>query len=298
MIEQREYSYAELVAYLQNLAIKFPFLKLTQLGTSVAGHPIYSAQIGIDTKKVLYAGGFHGSERLTCLVLIMFLENLCETLADNTDFSLTNARSALFGKSVLAVPCVNPDGYEISLNGPATAGTYADSVRQILGNNEHKYWNANVRGVDINHNFDAGFEILKQLERQQGITGPAPRRYGGQAPESEPETKIMADLCRNNDILQLLAFHSQGEEIYWQYGEYTPEKSYRLARLFETASGYKMAAPSGTASHGGFKDWFIQAFNRPGFTLEIGKGENPLPPDQLYSIYARLYELFLLSFAL
>lgn len=298
MIEQREYPYSELVSYLRSLAKKYNFFSLTQQAQTLAGRPIYSVQIGTDTNKVLYAGGFHGSERLTVLVLIMFLEQLSEALVTNSDFSLTNARSAMFGKSVLCVPCVNPDGYEISRAGVETAGEYADKVAGILGNNEAKYWNANVNGVDINHNFDAGFELLKELERAQGITEPAPRKYGGENPESEIETQVMTRLCRENYINKALAFHSQGEEIYWKFGENTPENGYRLAQLFSTASGYAIAAPSGTASYGGFKDWFIQEYSRPGFTLEIGKGINPLNPDQLYSIYDKLYELFLLSFAL
>ena len=298
MIEQREYPYDELVAYMQALSRKYDFFKLTEQGTTKVGRPIYSVTIGRDTNNVFYAGGFHGSERLTTLVLIMFLEDLCESLQNNTVFSLTNARSALYGKTILCVPCVNPDGYEISRAGVETAGPYANEVRDILGNNEYKYWNANANGVDINHNFNAGFEMLKELERAQGITGPSARRYGGQVPESEIETQIITRLCRDNYCNKVLAIHSQGEVIYWQFGENTPENGYRLARLFATASGYSIASPSGTASYGGFKDWFIQDFGRPGFTLEIGKGTNPLPPTDLYSIYDKLYELFLLSFAL
>ena len=298
MIEQREYPYDELVSYLQSLSQKYNFFKLTQEGVTAVGRPIYSVRIGVDTNNVFYAGGFHGSERLTTLVLVMFLEQLCDALVNNLNFSLTNARTALYGKSILCVPCVNPDGYEISRGGVETAGVYADSVRTILGNNESKFWNANAKGIDINHNFNAGFDLLKELEIAQGITGPSPRRYGGQTPESEIETQVVTRLCRNNFCNKVLALHSQGEEIYWQFGENTPQDSFRLAQLFSTASGYKIASPSGTASYGGFKDWFIQDFGRPGFTLEIGKGENPLPPSDLYAIYDKLYELFLLSFAL
>ncbi len=35
--------------------------------------------------------------------------------------------------------------------------------------------------------------------------------------------------------------------------------------------------PSPGPSYGGYKDWFIQDFNRPGYTLELGEGQNPLP---------------------
>ena len=51
---------------------------------------------------------------------------------------------------------------------------------------------------------------------------------------------------------------------------------------------------AGLASHGGFKDWFISELRKPGFTMEIGKGENPLPVSQLYEIYSRIEEALVL----
>ena len=71
-----------------------------------------------------------------------------------------------------------------------------------------------------------------------------------------------------------------------------------MAKILADSCPYTLVTNAGLASHGGFKDWFIEDFGRPGFTLEIGKGENPLPPSDLYAIYDKLYELFLLSFAL
>ena len=51
----------------------------------------------------------------------------------------------------------------------------------------------------------------------------------------------------------------------------------------------------GTASHGGLKDWFIQETGRPGFTLEVGRGQNPLPIEQLPEIWRKLRETLMLS---
>lgn len=297
-IQQREYSYNEVVNIIYRLGEKYNFLDVFSIGKTVTGRPILATRIGVKDYSVLYAGGFHGSERLTVLLLLMFLEQFCAALSLDGNFSLSSARNALFGKSVIVVPCVNPDGYEISARGAETAGSLAESVSAVNGDNDIKYWNANARGVDINHNFNAGFDRIKEIEREQGINGPSPRRYGGQSPESEPETQALVKLVRDNYIAQVIAWHSQGEEIYWQFGDNTPEKSYRLAQLFSAASGYAVAAPAPYASFAGFKDWFIQDFGRPGFTLEIGRGENPLNPDTLYDIYNDLTELMLLSIAL
>ncbi len=86
-------------------------------------------------------------------------------------------------------------------------------------------WQANARGVDLNHNFDAGFELCKQAEQSAGILGPGPGKYGGERPESEPETRSICRFIRTQPVRQLYAFHSQGEEIYYQYGEHTPPRA-------------------------------------------------------------------------
>ena len=96
-------------------------------------------------------------------------------------------------------------------------------------------------------------------------------------PESEPETVALVNLTRSRRPRAVIALHSQGEEIFWEYGCKKPPESERLARIFAAASGYTLVENSGLASHGGYKDWFIECFDRPGFTVEIGKGENPLP---------------------
>lgn len=46
-----------------------------------------------------------------------------------------------------------------------------------------------------------------------------------------------------------------------------------------------MADTPYNSSFAGFKDWFIQNYNLPGYTIEAGLGENPLPISQFNQIY-------------
>jgi g-D-glutamyl-meso-diaminopimelate peptidase len=39
------------------------------------------------------------------------------------------------------------------------------------------------------------------------------------------------------------------------------------------------------SSFAGYKDWFIKMYRRPGYTIEVGRGENPLPIEQFPEIY-------------
>jgi len=47
-------------------------------------------------------------------------------------------------------------------------------------------------------------------------------------------------------------------------------------------------------SFDGCKDWFISKFNRPGFTIECGKGKNPLPLSDFVGIYNDIAEALIL----
>lgn len=121
------------------------------------------------------------------------------------------------------------------------------------------------------------------------------RNLSGPEAESEPETRALADLCRRHSFRHVVALHSQGEEIYWQYGEHTPPQSRMMARVLGSVSGYTVAQPAATVAHGGFKDWFIDCFHRPGFTIELGRGRNPLPVSDFEPLYERTREMLALS---
>ena len=243
---------------------------------------------------MLYAGAFHAQEWLTSLVLLRFVERLCQALDAGGDLAGMDCRKAFLGRGLVVIPCVNPDGVEIALTGAQAAGDLTDEVLRI-SSGDISSWNANARGVDINHNFDAGWHIVQQLERAMGIDGPAPRRYGGESPASEPETQAIVNLCGQVSFRSVLALHSQGEEIYWKYGEHTPHEAALMARVLAMASGYELKTPETISSHGGFKDWFIEKYCRPGFTVEMGKGQNPLPLTELDTIYDRLEEMLMLG---
>lgn len=290
--EEPDYDYMKHA--IAKLRGKFPFAQYRVCGRSLCSRAIFSLTLGDGKRPVVYAGGFHAQERLTILLLLRFFENLCTAIAKGSGLSSIPLNAALTGRSLVFLPCVNPDGVEIALHGVHTANDYAAVAAAASGGDLHN-WNANARGVDLNHNFDAGWDILQKMEREAGIDGPAPRRFGGACPESEPETRAVTTLCRTLDARSLFAFHSQGEEIYWQYGDSTPKRSAMMARILSASSGYTLVENDGLASHGGAKDWFIQTFSRPAFTVEIGKGENPLPLSDFDSIYDRLEEMLLLG---
>lgn len=274
-------------------------VRVFNIGKSLLSKPICAAAIGNVRHNfaTLFAGGFHGQEWLTTTLLIKLLDETAERLLSGEGYFGVDIKSALHERGIVVVPLVNPDGVEIAVRGPKAAGRYEKTVCEALKKYGGK-WQANAAGVDINHNFDAGFSKLKIIERENGIDSPRAGKYGGERPNSQPETRAMVNLCRAFWFRRAFAFHSQGEEIYYSYGEHTPAQSLLLCRLLCASCGYTPAKAESTAAHGGFKDYFINFYHRPAFTIEIGRGENPLPVTELEPIYARLSEMLLTAMIL
>ena len=269
-------------------------VKSLYIGETVLKRNIPAFSIGHSYGAILYVGGFHSQEWLTILTMYKFIEDILESLNENKNLAGIDIAQPLLSRGIIIVPCINIDGMELVANGFESAGCHKESVKAISDGNLN-CWNANIRGVDINHNFDAGYDLVKQMERESGIIGPAPRQYGGECAESEPETRALTELCLKYDVSRVVAFHSQGEEIFYYYGENTPVHSKTLADIFASSCGYEVLEPTGMASHGGFKDWFVEKMRKPGFTVEIGKGVNPLPVENFDKIYTKILEMMTLG---
>lgn len=280
--------YENIYRAVYDLKGRFDGLRAFPIGESARGRGIFALALGDLRGATLLVGGTHGSEWLTTLLLFRFCEDLLLAQEQGGVLGEIDITKALENHSLVIVPCLNPDGVQIAL------GKDQPPPKSAPGSP----WQANGNGVDLNHNFDAGWELLHKMEEQEGYIGPGPTRYGGKRPHSEPETRAIAGFCLACDFRRVYTFHSQGEEIYYEYGADTPNRSRLMAEVLAASCGYKVCRPEKIASHGGFKDWFIHTMHRPGFTIEIGRGKNPLPIEELEPIYARLLEMLLLTMLL
>ena len=100
------------------------------------------------------------------------------------------------------------------------------------------------------------------------------------------ETKALRDFTREISPDYTVSFHTKGEEIYWRF--YQSQEAVRrdraVAEKIAQTTGYPLADAKGSA--GGYKDWCIQTFKIPSFTIEVGKDEflHPLGMDALADI--------------
>lgn len=146
-------------------------------------------------------------------------------------------------------------------------------------------WKANINGVDLNLQFPAGWENAKEIKYSQGFNKPAPRDFVGFGPLTEPEALAIYNFTLSHNFTLTISYHTQGKEIYWNFQNINPPRGYEIGIQFANSSGYLLTEVPYDSSFAGYKDWFIQTYNRPGYTIEAGSGINPLPISQFDEIY-------------
>lgn len=269
---------------------RYDFIQIGNLGTSIFERDIPIVKLGNGEKKVIYIGSHHGSEWITSGLLLRFINEYCELYKSGGNVSGILIKDIFDSVELNIVPMLNPDGVELSINGVTADNVfYQRLIGMNNGSNDFSHWQANGRGVDLNHNYNFGFLEYKKLEVQEGIEGGAATRYSGEYPESEPESGYLCNYLRfYNDFVGAVSLHTQGEEIYYKSGDICPPGSENIAKYISGLCQYSLGKAEGMAAYGGFTDWFVNEFNKPSFTMECGKGNNPLPINELPMIYIRI----------
>jgi g-D-glutamyl-meso-diaminopimelate peptidase len=286
---RRSYDYKALSADITMLSDIYPFIKVNSIGQSVLGKPIQEIRLGKGNKKVQINASFHANEWITTPILMALLNSFLLSITNVRPIRGVSTMPLYNSVDLSIVPMVNPDGVDLVLNGPPPE-LREEVIAINRGSTDFTGWKANIRGVDLNNQYPAKWDFEKERSEQNA---PAPRDYLGEAPLTEPEAIAMAELAKDNQFDRMLAFHTQGAEFYWGFEGLEPPESQVLALEFERVSGYK--AVQYIDSFAGYKDWFIQEFRRPGFTIELGRGINPLPLSQFDDIYEEVLGIFLAS---
>lgn len=285
---KQNYDYNIMINDIKKLQAAYPFLQNTSIGNSVLERQMPEILIGKGSKRIHYNGSFHANEWITTPIIMTFLNDYLLSLTNQTTIRGLSTLPLYEQTTLSIVPMVNPDGVNLVLHGPPDNEALKNKL--ITWNNnstDFSGWKANINGVDLNDQFPAKWD----LESARNPQSPGPRDYGGEAPLTQPEAIAMANLTRRSNFAWVLAFHTQGKVIYWGFENLEPPESQTMVEEFSRVGGYEPVQSAN--SYAGYKDWFIQDWRRPGFTVELGSGTNPLPISQFDDIYQEALGIFL-----
>ena len=272
-----------------NLAAKYPFLRTEVLTETSSGRNLRTLVIGSGPRKVIFSAAWHANEWITAPILLKFVEDFAAALATGGEIYGMDAGDLAAKVTVYTVPMVNPDGVDLVTGAIGSEQADYEKAASIAENFPSipfpDGWKANLNGVDLNLQFPAGWLRAREIKFLQGYNRPAPRDYVGRAPLNQPEAAAMAHYTAYIDPDLILAYHTQGKEIYWSFLDYEVPGAKELGEKLAQVSGYRLAEPAPNSSYAGYKDWFIKEFRRPGYTIEAGLGANPLPISQFEEIY-------------
>lgn len=267
----------------------YPFLRTQVLTQTAYGRKVRTLSIGNGQRRVLYSASHHANEWITTPVILKFIEEFAQAVDTDGMIFGVPAQELAENVTIHTLPMVNPDGVDL-VTGAIAPGMSEYAAAQRLAQNYPAIpfpdgWKANLLGVDLNLQYPARWLLAREIKYAQGYTQPGPRDFVGRAPLSQRESRALADYTEMVDPALVLAYHSQGREIYWQFDDISVPGAQELGVRLAQVSGYTLAQPAPQSSNAGYKDWFIKVFRRPGYTIEVGQGENPLPLSQFDEIY-------------
>lgn len=267
----------------------YPVLRTETLAVTPGGRALRTLVIGRGARTVFYSAAYHANEWITAPVLLRFAQELAQAVQSGGRLFGVPAQTLFDAATIHLLPMVNPDGVDL-VTGAIPPGSEAYTQAEALSKNYPgipfpQGWKADLQGVDLNLQFPAGWLQAREIKFSQGYTRPGPRDYVGRFPLSQVEARAVASYTRRIDPILVLAYHTQGQVIYWQFEDIPVPGARALGEEFARLSGYTLEDTPYESSFAGYKDWFIKTYRRPGYTVEVGKGENPLPLDQFEEIY-------------
>ncbi len=209
---------------------------------------------------ILFIGGHHGNEVLSIDMAYYLIDFLLESYDTRADI-----RHLINEREIWIIPCLNPDGYERTLNKEPWRKNMRDNGDGTLG-------------VDLNRNYGYNWGTDAHTSANPGSD-----TYHGPEPFSEPETQAVKELVETINFTASISFHSSGELILYPWG-YTSKQTDRhelqekIASDMAAMNGYKVQQASEQyIAHGDAEDW-LYSQGVMSFTFELGTEDDSADP--------------------
>ena len=297
------YTYEEMKEDLNALSEYFPDqITVRSLGVTADKREIPEVILGDPDSDchLLIQASIHGREYMNTQILMCQLEDFLRNY-ENGIYEGMTYRDLLNGLCLHLIPMANPDGVTISQMG--LDGIQTEECRAFLqqcyesdqadGVDMSEYWSswkANARGVDLNRNFDIGWEEFAGCEH------PSSERFQGEAPASEAAVQAILQIQEEYPVKGCIAYHSSGSLVYWDYGSEGAvyEQDRLLAQMAGEVTGYALHSTVADGTDlAGCSDYFVLQLGIPAVTIENGTGRCPLSVEELPDLLERNQELIL-----
>ena len=257
-------------------------LSVYQIGKSVQGRPILSINIGKGSTKILIQGAHHAREAITTILILDQIKYLLKLYKMGKSINYIGIYNLFKYVTFVFVPLVNPDGADLVLNeGKFISQKY--KCAPYLKEELFHCWKANIKGVDLNRNYPTKYPD------NDIVTSPQYQLYRGDYYFSEPETCALKCLTEKYRFDGTISYHSSGEIIFYQYNQLNIERDLKIASKISKETGYELESENSHLTGSGYKDWFIENYEKPALTIEVSPyiGEQKVPLENYRDIFEK-----------
>lgn len=273
------YTYPLMIQQIDQLAAAYPdLIEVKTIGKTLFGRDIKAVRLGKGEASVLIDGSQHAREWMGTNLILYLIDRYAYAYENNVKIEEYAVRDILDRCSIWFVPMVNPDGVALQQEGLNAFPEYWHASLMIMNGNSDSFkrWKANAQGIDVNRQYPAVWDGIRNSPAY-----PSYKNYKGSAPAETAEAASMIRFAYEVDPEIALSYHSSGEVLYWHFNTLSEHlaRDKNMADTISMMTGYSLIKPEKNPSGGGFTDWFIMQFGRPGFTAELGAyhAETELP---------------------
>ncbi len=278
---EKSLHYSEIEEYIKEMN-KSDIVDVYIIGKSHDDRNIYNIEIGNGNKVLMLDANMHSAESGNTPLLIKFLIDILNDYESNDK----RVKELLNDVKIAAIPCINPDGYEVYNFGIESIRNKALWIYQNKDTVNIDHFKYNANGVDINRNFptqSAGLYHNDKKLRSSVSLNKTTKRYtyfGGEVLGSEPETRAVMYqmLTHYKNAYAYINIHSQGRVIYSgkpnlsdEYNELTINLCNRIGKI----TGYKVHGLDreevGEGNDGTASDFMAELANGLVFSSETGR---------------------------
>jgi g-D-glutamyl-meso-diaminopimelate peptidase len=272
-----EYTYLMMERDLLALERAYPGLvSLHSIGKSEYDRHIYAFRIGKGSATLFINASHHAREYFTTAIVMNQIQDLLSRQANEAELA-----DLLQHVTIWIVPMVNPDGVSLVQNGLKAFPEVAHDQLLSLNNGSRNFksWKANASGIDLNRQYPADWEHIRQNPSNAG-----PFNYKGRKPLQTRESQAIMKFTYEINPQLAISNHSTGRLIFWNFHTLKENvaRDQKLASQLSSITGYSRVKPTTNPSGGGYTDWFIQTFAKPAFTLELAPSNGGKPVSLRY----------------